>query len=143
MNRAVVKFDAYGDSGLQGWNTGLAVREIAGLPSFSRKCTALWEKGGPIYDVGRESATLVIVATIRVSSGHDKSHAAMAACAGSEHDHRRAGLLMCALSQFATQPVVVGYNGHQRNEGYRSKCVVVEEMPECPRTNREGNSSDK
>lgn len=49
---------------------------------------------------------------------------------------------MCVLAQFSTQPVVVGYDSHQCNEGNRSKCVVAEKMPECPRANREGGSSD-
>lgn len=46
------------------------------------------------------------------------------------------------LAQLTTQPVVVSYNSDQCNEGNRSKRVVTEEMPECPRTSCEGRSCD-
>lgn len=49
---------------------------------------------------------------------------------------------MCVLAQFSTQPMVVGYDSHQRNEGNRSKRVVAEEMPECPRAYPEDGCSD-
>lgn len=49
---------------------------------------------------------------------------------------------MCTLAQFSTQPLVVSYDSHQCYEGNRSKPVVAEEMPECPRAYREGGSSD-
>ena len=49
--------------------------------------------------------------------------------------------MMCALAQFATQSTVVCYDSHQCNEGNRSKRVVAEEMPECPRACSEDGSS--
>lgn len=52
------------------------------------------------------------------------------------------GLLTRTLAQFPTQPMVVCYDSHQCNEGDRSKRLVVEEMPECPRGYGESGSRD-
>ena len=58
--------------------------------------------------------------------------AAWARCEASRVVYRLARLLMWALAQFLTQPVVVGCDSHQRNESDCSKCIIAEKVPEGP-----------